>query len=222
MRIAIVPDSFKGTLSAKEAAEEIERGLKRALPGLETVLVPVADGGEGTVESMADALDGRLVEVDVHDPLGRPRKATLDRAWASTELVPQSVCVSDPGRGVYWPNRLLTRDCKVAFRVRVPALRYNQRDWSAKEIWHKMVNVWHLCEQRSKFNLKIPNLPWLLYCFPQGPDGIVIAHVFKADTIHFQNHVSRFNPPILSHRTPANSAFQQVNQHGFLEQFWSF
>ena len=77
MRIAIAPDSFKGTLSAMEAAEEIERGLRRALPGLETVLVPVADGGEGTVESVADALDGRLVEVDVHDPLGRPRKASL-------------------------------------------------------------------------------------------------------------------------------------------------
>ncbi len=77
MRIAIAPDSFKGTLSAQEAAEEIERGLKRALPGVETILVPVADGGEGTVESMADALDGRLVEVDVHDPLGRPRKASL-------------------------------------------------------------------------------------------------------------------------------------------------
>ena len=94
MRIAIVPDSFKGTLSAKEAAEEIERGLKRALPGLETVLVPVADGGEGTVESMADALDGRLVEVDVHDPLGRPRKATLaisgDGALAVLEMASAS------------------------------------------------------------------------------------------------------------------------------------
>ena len=77
MRIAIAPDSFKGTLSAQEAAEQIDLGIKRALPGVETVLVPMADGGEGTVESVADALDGKLVDVDVHDPLGRPCKASL-------------------------------------------------------------------------------------------------------------------------------------------------
>lgn len=75
MKIVIAPDSFKGSASALAAAQSIETGIKRCLPHAETVLVPVADGGEGTMDSLVAATKGKKVEVDVTGPLGRPVKA---------------------------------------------------------------------------------------------------------------------------------------------------
>lgn len=69
MKIVIAPDSFKGSMTALEAAEAIERGVKKAMPSCETILVPVADGGEGTMESLVSATNGRKVEVEVKGPL---------------------------------------------------------------------------------------------------------------------------------------------------------
>ena len=69
MKIVIAPDSFKGSLSALEAAKAIEKGVKKARPDAETVLVPVADGGEGTLDSLVSATDGRKVQVNVKGPL---------------------------------------------------------------------------------------------------------------------------------------------------------
>lgn len=71
MKIVIAPDSFKGSLSAKEVGLAMERGVKRALIESATVVVPMADGGEGTMECLVDATDGRFIEVTVKDPLGR-------------------------------------------------------------------------------------------------------------------------------------------------------
>lgn len=67
MKIVISPDSFKGTLTAFEAATSIERGVKQCLPDATTVLLPVADGGEGTLETLAQ----QLHTTQVLDPLGR-------------------------------------------------------------------------------------------------------------------------------------------------------
>lgn len=75
MKIAIAPDSFKGTLTALEAATCIERGLKNAMTDCETVKIPMADGGEGTVRAMVDASGGEIIPSDVRDPLGRKIKA---------------------------------------------------------------------------------------------------------------------------------------------------
>ncbi len=72
MQILVVPQEFKGSLSAREAAEAIARGLRRALPDAELDLLPLADGGPGTVEALVEATGGRLHEADAHDPLGRP------------------------------------------------------------------------------------------------------------------------------------------------------
>ncbi|MFJ7747138.1 glycerate kinase [Peribacillus sp. NPDC097295] len=69
MKIVIAPDSYKGSLSALEASQAIERGVKKVLPTSETVLVPVADGGEGTMDSLIAATNGRKVEVLVKGPL---------------------------------------------------------------------------------------------------------------------------------------------------------
>lgn len=71
MKIVISPDSFKGTLTALQAAESIERGIKNIKSDIETCIIPVADGGEGTLETLVLATNGRKVEVPVLDPLGR-------------------------------------------------------------------------------------------------------------------------------------------------------
>lgn len=76
MKIVIAPDSFKGSLSAFQAAQAIESGIKRVLPEAETVLVPVADGGEGTADSLIHATNGHMVDVVVNGPLMEPVTAS--------------------------------------------------------------------------------------------------------------------------------------------------
>jgi glycerate kinase len=78
LKVIVCPDSFKGSLSSSEAADAIERGILAcgsSFP-VEVVKVPLADGGEGTAEVLLQALGGRFVEVDVHDPLMRPMRAS--------------------------------------------------------------------------------------------------------------------------------------------------
>ena len=70
MKILIAPDSFKESISATKAAEAIARGIKDVLPAAETVLLPIADGGEGTVEALVKTAGGRLVSTAVSGPLG--------------------------------------------------------------------------------------------------------------------------------------------------------
>ncbi len=74
--VGIMPDSFKGTLSSAEAAAAVARGLERAAPGFfRCIGIPLADGGEGTVEAIVKATQGRFVRRKVEDPLGRRRFA---------------------------------------------------------------------------------------------------------------------------------------------------
>lgn len=75
LKIVIAPDSFKGSISAMDAAKAIEKGVKRAGANIETVLIPVADGGEGTLESLVAATGGRKVPLEVVGPLGLPVQA---------------------------------------------------------------------------------------------------------------------------------------------------
>ncbi|MEI9483941.1 glycerate kinase [Enterobacter cancerogenus] len=70
MKIVIAPDSYKESLSALEVATAIENGFRGIFPTAEYVKLPVADGGEGTVEAMVAATGGRIVPVDVTGPLG--------------------------------------------------------------------------------------------------------------------------------------------------------
>ena len=77
MRVVIAPDSFKGSLSAWEVAQAVERGVKRAVPNCETVLVPLSDGGEGLVEALVEATEGTYHELQVKGPLGEPVWAKL-------------------------------------------------------------------------------------------------------------------------------------------------
>lgn len=71
-KILVAPDSFKGSLTALEACEAMTTGIRRALPDAEIVEIPMADGGEGTVQSLVDATDGKVIEAEVVGPLGDP------------------------------------------------------------------------------------------------------------------------------------------------------
>lgn len=75
MKIIIAPDSFKESLTALEVANAIEQGFKHVFPYAEFCKVPMADGGEGSVQSLVDATNGSLVEVEVTAPLGNKTTA---------------------------------------------------------------------------------------------------------------------------------------------------
>ncbi len=72
MRIIVAPDSFKGSVSALGVAEAMERGIHAVFPEAEVIKVPIADGGEGTVEALVAATGGRLQRTEVRGPLGQP------------------------------------------------------------------------------------------------------------------------------------------------------
>ncbi len=80
MRILVAPDKFRGTLTARQAAEAIAAGWRRARPRDRLDLAPMADGGEGTAETLVDALGGRLVRTSVRGPLGDPVEAAFGMA----------------------------------------------------------------------------------------------------------------------------------------------
>lgn len=102
MKIVIAPDSFKENLTSLEVASELEAGLRRVWPNAEYIKVPMADGGEGTVQSLVDATGGRIVKCAVTGPLGQKvlasygllgdgRTAVIEMAEASgLPLVPKA------------------------------------------------------------------------------------------------------------------------------------
>ncbi|MCK4850479.1 MAG: glycerate kinase [Phycisphaerae bacterium] len=94
MKIVLAPDSFKENLSSVEVARAMARGVRRASPEAEVDSVPMADGGEGTVEALVSATGGVYHRQTVHDPLGREvqaRFALLGKGrWAVIEMAQAS------------------------------------------------------------------------------------------------------------------------------------
>jgi glycerate 2-kinase len=90
MRILIAPDKFKGSLNAREVAENIATGLRDVLPDAIIKSVPVADGGEGTAAAICHACGGEEVKCPAHDAIGREITAEYvwlgDRATAVMEM----------------------------------------------------------------------------------------------------------------------------------------
>jgi glycerate 2-kinase len=74
--VVVAPDKFKGTLTAAQVAAHVATGLGRARPGVEIVQVPVADGGDGTVDA-AEAAGYRRVDIGVRGPTGKPLTAAF-------------------------------------------------------------------------------------------------------------------------------------------------
>ncbi|MFE3574058.1 glycerate kinase [Lysinibacillus sp. NPDC059133] len=75
MKVVISPDSYKGTLSAIEVASAMQAGILDVDQSIETILLPVADGGEGTLESLVTSTNGHYMSHHVLDPLGREIEA---------------------------------------------------------------------------------------------------------------------------------------------------
>ena len=87
MKIVIAPNSFKGSLSATQAARAIGRGVLQALPDAQIVEVPVADGGDGTVEALVTANHGTFQWANVEGPLGDPVHASYGLIEGGTTAV---------------------------------------------------------------------------------------------------------------------------------------
>ena len=73
--IALAPDSFKESMTAKEVCEAMERGIKKANSNITCIHIPMADGGEGTMQSLVDATDGKIYSIEVVGPLGNKVEA---------------------------------------------------------------------------------------------------------------------------------------------------
>ena len=79
MRIAVAPQEFKGTLTARQAAEAMAEGARKAIPGARIKTIPLSDGGPGLVEALVASAGGRTKRTRVLDPLGRP----IEAEWAA-------------------------------------------------------------------------------------------------------------------------------------------
>jgi glycerate kinase len=97
MRIVIAPQALKGSLTAPEAARAIAHGFERVLPTAELDLVPIADGGEGTVEALVSATGGQLLHERVTGPLGEPVEATFGLLGdGQTAVIEMAACAGLP------------------------------------------------------------------------------------------------------------------------------
>jgi glycerate 2-kinase len=100
MRVVIAPDKFKGSLSAAEAARAMSRGVASVCPGAIIDCVPMADGGEGTVDALVAATGGSCHEASVSGPRGEPVTARFgllgDGCTAAIEMAAASGLVLVP------------------------------------------------------------------------------------------------------------------------------
>lgn len=83
MKVLIMPDSFKGSLSAPEVAAAVQKGLARVWPKAEYLTLPVGDGGEGTLDALISSLDLQTAEAEVTGPFGE--KATMRYGFKETQ-----------------------------------------------------------------------------------------------------------------------------------------
>ena len=77
MRFLLAPDSFKESMTSKEACDAMEKGIKKVLKDAKCIKVPIADGGEGTVEALVTATNGKIYKTMVLNPLGEKIEATF-------------------------------------------------------------------------------------------------------------------------------------------------
>ena len=92
----LIPDSFKGTMSSEEICAVMAAALRRRLPEADIVSVPVADGGEGSVDAFLTALGGRREEVPCTGPDGRPITAFYGRLPDGTAVVEMAAAAGLP------------------------------------------------------------------------------------------------------------------------------
>ncbi len=119
-KIVIAPDSFKGSVAAREVADSAERAVREVFPACEVVKIPLGDGGEGTMDALLAALGGERVSCRARDPLSRPlwadyailedgRTAIVEMARASG-LPLLAPAERDPSRATTYGTGELIRD----------------------------------------------------------------------------------------------------------------
>ncbi|MCH7578442.1 MAG: glycerate kinase [Chloroflexi bacterium] len=136
LKIVIAPQSFKGSTSAMEAAKAIERGVLAAEPDAETVLVPVADGGDGTLDALVDSTGGRLFRSVVTGPLSQPLEATWGvmgdgRTYDYVTAMRASLVEEGYGYSSYYPPDIRHYELLLALEL------------SAEEVG---VGLWGVCQ----------------------------------------------------------------------------
>lgn len=94
MKIIIAPDSFKGSMSAAAAALAIDKGFRRYMPNVQTVLIPVADGGEGTIDCLIEGIGGVYNPALVTGPLGNLIEAHYGAMKSGSVAVIEMACAS--------------------------------------------------------------------------------------------------------------------------------
>lgn len=87
MKIIIAPDSFKDSLSAQKVAQHIHLGVKEVNSSIESIQLPMADGGEGSIDILTEVLGGTKVKVNVLDPLLRPTTAIFGWVEATSTAI---------------------------------------------------------------------------------------------------------------------------------------
>ena len=87
MKVVIAPDSFKGSMTAAQVCAAVSAGVRKASPDAEIISVPMADGGEGTVQSLIDGLGGSFISSEADDPLGRPHDAIYGLTSDGTAVI---------------------------------------------------------------------------------------------------------------------------------------
>ena len=123
MKLILAPDSFKGCLPAREVAAVLGAAVRERHPDWEVVELPLADGGEGTLDVLAAALRGEIRTARVSDPLGRPVSARFGLAGGTAIVEVAEACglqllrpeERDPLRASYHPETVPGK------RVREPA-----------------------------------------------------------------------------------------------------
>lgn len=87
MNVLVAIDSFKGSLSSYELGNEIEKGLKQIYPEAKVLKIPIADGGEGTVDALVEGTNGEFIKVKVKDPLMREIEAKYGIMGDGTAII---------------------------------------------------------------------------------------------------------------------------------------
>jgi glycerate 2-kinase len=96
MKVVVAVDSFKGCMTSNEVSFAVEKGIRQVYKDAEIIKVPIADGGEGTVDTLIEGLGGEFIEKEVHDPLMRKIKVQYGILKDQTAIIEMAACSGLP------------------------------------------------------------------------------------------------------------------------------
>ncbi len=135
-KIIIAPDSFKESMTAMEVAQSIQKGFKNVFPSVDYICIPMADGGEGTVQSLADALNADIRTLTVTGPLHSKVEAMY--AFAKDEQLAIIEMASASGLHLADPEN---RDPRITTTFGTGELIKDALEQGAKELFWELVVV---------------------------------------------------------------------------------